>query len=329
MEKAKKNPFLLTLIIISLIVGGGALAYGFVKKSEFVKKNKTYKSRVNELDQMESMEGYPNQENINKLKDSLSSYRGKIEGLRSALQSSTITSLKTIPSSKFASNLVKANKRIKALYNEKGILLPEDWYCGFEKYRTVPAPRAATGILNYQLGAMDWLHTTLADHNPQELLNIYRKSANAEVNAGEDMNKKSNYRDKSKLQIPYSVSMPIQLTFIGYEENARSFLNALIRSNEYLFTIDTIKLKLVETKAKSEENNEGGGLPQEQESSDESLDQIFESEGNGEGGLALPDKLELSDEKLFNQVLGQEMVAVFIDLNLVYFQKQAELPEIK
>ena len=329
MEKAKKNPFLLTLIIISLIVGGGALVYGFVKKSEFVKKNKTYKSRVNELGQMESMEGYPNQENINKLKDSLSSYRGKIEGLRSALQSSTITSLKTIPSSKFASNLVKANKRIKALYNEKGILLPENWYCGFEKYRTVPAPRAATGILNYQLGAMDWLHTTLADHNPQELLNIYRKSANAEVNAGEDMNKKSYYRDKSKRQIPYSVSMPIQLTFICYEENARSFLNALIRSNEYLFTIDTIKLKLVENRAKSEESNEGGGLPQEQDSSGESLDQIFESEGNGEGGLALPDKLELSDEKLFNQVLGQEMVAVFIDLNLVYFQKQAELPEIE
>lgn len=329
MEKAKINPFLLTLLMITLVVAGGSLVFGFMKKSEFGKKNKTYKSLATQLGQMESMEGYPNQENVNKLKESLVSYKGKIEGLRNALQSSTIPSFKTMPSSRFANNLVKTNKRIKAIYDEKGILMPEDWYCGFEKYRTVPAPKGATGVLDYQLGAMDWLHTTLAEHSPAELRNVYRKSANAEVNAGEDTNKKFKYRGKNKRAVPYSVSMPIQLTFLSYEENARSFLNALIRSNNYFFTIDTIKMKLVETKGESEEDNDGEKSPQEEDPSGEALDQIFKSGKDEEGRVELPKKAELSDEKLFNQVLGKEMVAVFIDLNLVYFQKQDELPEIK
>jgi len=280
----KSNPFLVTLSIITLVVAGGLLAFGFIKKSEYDKKKNAFQSLSSQLGKMESMEGYPNQENVDKLKTTLVSYKGKIEGLRNALESSSIPAFKNV----------------------------------------VPAPKGATGKLNYQLGSLEWLHKSLAEHNPQELRNLHRKPLKEERGAGEGGKKN---KKNSRAVEPIAVSLPIQMTFVAYENDARGFLNSLVKSNEYLFTIDSIKFKLLtEAEETDEDDEEANNI--EEENPEDSFDSIFSSEeepeeGAGEnGGLKMPEKMELSDDKLFNQVLGQEKVAVFLDMNLVYFQTQ-------
>lgn len=329
MEKKKSNPFHVVLILVTLLVAGGLLGFGFMQKSQFDKDTQAFQSTARDLNVMESRNGYPSQETVDKLTNSLIAYKGKIEGLRNALKTSAVGGdFKNIPSAKFASALGKANEEMKALYEENEIILPNNWHMGFEKYTTVPAPKNATGELTYQLQAIQWLHQTLAEHNPAELRNLYRKPLTSESSSSGDENKTK--------EVSQHVSLPIELTFVAYEEDAREFLNALVKSNKYLFTLDTVKLKLLapEVEEIPEEEEESP----EDDVSEDTFDNIFEiddveevssEDGEGEEMIIEEEVDVLSEEKLFNQELGQEKVAVFLDLNLVYLTTQEPLPEIK
>lgn len=328
MEKKKSNPFHIVLILVTLLIAGGLLGFGFMKKSQFDKDTITYQNTVKDLNRMESRNGYPSQETVDKLTNSLIAYKGKIEGLRNALKTSAVGGdFKNVPSAKFASVLGKANKDVKALYEKNDIILPNNWHMGFEKYTTVPAPKNATGELTYQLQAIQWLHETLAAHKPAELRNLYREPLAAEFSSAGD--------DKKAGNTSQHASLPIEISFVAYEEDAREFLNSLVKSNKYLFTLDTVKFKLLAPEV--EEVVVDDEETPDEDVAENTFDSIFEiddveevSEEDNEGEEMEKEVVDvLSEEKLFNQELGQEMVAVFLDLNLVYLTTQEPLPEIK
>lgn len=309
MEKKKYTPFQIAMLSVAVVAGGGLLALGVVQKGDFDNNQQEYESKVKELKKMESRSGYPNKETVASVKESLVSYKGNIEGVRSTFLKSTMDDFQEVSSSRFAELLGKANTDVRSLYSENKIALPENWHLGFEKYSTVPAPKEATGVLSYQLSGMRWLHEELAKHQPKELLNLYRKPVALESGSGDvEVNKATSVY----------VALPLELTFVATEANVRSFLNALISSDDYLFTIDTIQLKSLVMKNESQAQ----ATAESEEDKSSGFSKLFEG---SEGEAASP----LSDDKLFDQVLGQELVTVLVDLNLNYLPAQMKLPEIK
>jgi len=206
---------------------------------------------------------------------------------------------------------------LKELYAEQEVTLPADWYLGFEKYTSVPAPKEATGILLYNLEALVWLHEELLKHDPDALLNLYRKPVGLEVEGGESAvsNESSNSEDE-RCNV---VKLPIELTFAAAEEDVRNFINAISKSEKFIFTIDTVKLK--QTKVEDSLTESSDEEPESNESaSADDFDSLFE-----EGDSDTEEEVELSDEKLFTQVLGKERVAVFVGLNLTYLPEPIQI----
>lgn len=308
MQKSSLNPFQLILITVAVVVGGGLLVLGFLEKRTFSKSVSEYNALSKSLSNMEAMEEYPSPEAVENAKRALTLYKGKIEGVRASLKGSTIEGFQNTTPGEFASKLNAASETLKQKYGEKRVSLPEEWYLGFEKYASVPAPKEATGVLNYQLEALTWLHEELVKHNPISVTNIYRKETREEVG------------EKALKKAPLYTSLPIEFTFVADEVNAREFLNALANSNKYFYTLDTVKIKSVEVDAEGESEESTVKV----EAKLNTLEQFLNDGGRDQNSIAEGDV----DNKIFEQILGQEKVAVFLDLNLTYFPAELKLPKL-
>lgn len=314
MEKKKTNPFYIILILLALLIGGGLLAFGFMKKSEFGDTITTYRAKKQKVDKINALEGSPNKETVDTLESDVVRFKGKIEGLRTSIGSTTNVSLQKIPPAEFASNLERSATEVKAQYEGKGIELPENWNLGFEIYSAKIASAESTGELNYQLEASKWLHETLAKHSPLRLLNLHRSPTTTE-----DPAPSSSKRNKRNQPAAQYVSLPMEITFEAYEEDARAFINTLMSSTDYFFTVDSLKMKLLDPVVEAPEKEETSN---NQPSEDLDFSQIFS--GTEEGSEEEEEEVTLSDEKIIDIVLGQETVAVFLDLNLVYLIEEEE-----
>ncbi len=325
MEKKKINGFQLVLLLVVLVVGGALLALGLIKRSEYTKNVDQFKTQATRLAKMESMEGYPSDESVAQLKEGLVSYRGKIEGVRESLKSSVVTSFINVNSGDFASKLNKSHEEVKRVYTDKRVSFPENWYLGFEKYTAVPALKEATGILSYQLDALKWIHLKLGEHSPVALNNVHRSALSQESSE----QKKAKKTPKGKMAQPVYHRMPLELTFTSTEANARAFLNDLAKSQEYYYVINTIKIQSIEAPEGAEilvEDNEAAEPSQDGASEENLLESVFDNTETEEDEEAIS---EDNGNKLFEQVLGNENVVVFLDLDLIYLPAKLELPEIR
>ncbi len=298
----KLTPFQISLGVTTLIIAGGVLGFGIVNQMSYSKNKAKFQADSSALLKMESMKGYPNQENIDILQAELKDYDTDLKKAAEYLKPFEIASFSNSSTSAFASELKAASQNVAKQFEENGIGLPEDWYLGFEKYSSVPAPKNATGALSYQLGAIKFLHEQLVAVNASELLNL-RRSAIAQ----EGEQEKSNARKPKGIEV---TKMPLEISFVASEAGARQFLNELVAVNNYLFTVNTLKLKTKSVEYADKASAEKSDSP----SDSEVVSFIFDEE-------EMEVDQSSQNEKLFEQVLGQEQVEVFLSLNVVYLTK--------
>ena len=326
MEKVKLTKFQLILLLLVVIIGGGLIALGVVKKAAYGKNIKEYEDQKNSLESMEEMQGYPNEKNVNILRDGLVSYKGQVESVRNSLKARKDDSFVNTDPATFSSSLEKAYTGVKDLYEEKNIELPREWYLGFEQYSSDLPAKGVTGLLGYQVEALNWLHTELATYNPSKLNNLYRKPVEIpEKVTGKKKKSKKKKGKKGSATTPSKMaytSMPIELCFTARESNAREFINSLTQSDEFYFTVDTIKLKSTPAPVVEVDEEED---EEEPESSSSGLGGVF----GGGSSSSTQSTISNSNEKIFSQVLGQEYVTVLLDLNLVYLPTEFKLSNIK
>ncbi len=308
MEKKKISGFQIILIALTVVLAGGALVLGFLQKSAFGKNTQAYNAKLGQVSQMKSMAGAPRQETVDQMTDSLKDYQKTLDVLQKELSFAEAPEFKNVKPAEFSDKVTQQTKRLKAAYAEKGVRLPADWHLGFEKYSSVLAPQEATGVLLYQLDALVWLHEELLKVQPDGLVNLYRKPISLEVESGESaINNRQSNRAPEKTTV---TQHPIELSFISREPKARAFINEILKSKKFLFTVDTVKLQEVTVEDSLD------AVEEEESDTTEDAASVFDaifSEDEGE-----EEDVPLSNEKLFTQVLGKERVAVFIDLNLSY-----------
>ncbi len=309
MEKKKLSGFKLLLIILTLVLAGGAGVLGFLQKKQFDANTQAYATKAAELKKMKEMDGYPSQESVDTLSSAITNYEGVLTDLGQDLATSTGIKFENVEPAKFSARVTKATKALRAKYSEAGVELPEEWSLGFEKYVSILPPKEATGILLYNLEALVWLHEELLSSNPSKLVNLHRKAVALEVEAGESVRQNNQSNRRGKNQKPAVVAMPMEISFITKENGARDFLNRIVNADKYFFTIDTLKLQEVKAVGLERTVNSAPAEPEESFG----LDAVFSSDES-----TTEEVIEFSDEKKFTQVLGKELVAVFIDLNLTY-----------
>ena len=232
--------------------------------------------------------------------------------------------LETIDPEQVRLNLHKVVNAFKVKAKDQGARLNEGFNLGFEAYVTAPALQQATGVLQYELGAINWLADQALDCDITEIVRIYREKLPIEtaVNPAATDTKKGSAKKAAgktaKLDNPdlYQV-LPISITLKGGRQSVNKFINAVIDSEKYLFTIQAIRclnekntaLSIKEQpKAKKSDAQGGGG-------------------GSFDFGAALQqDKAKAANqpaaaiaEEIVTPVVGSEKVDFHVVLNLILF----------
>lgn len=343
MNWAKENKFEAGLLGLAIAAAVGTYFFAGSKAEKYEEAKQLFDAGAGQLQNLERRQPYPSAEKLEDRRKEVVEYRGKVEGLQKALLTYRPEEFKKIRPGEFTTKMNKVGGELRALYQEKGIVFPTKWQTGFEVYIASPPKDEATDFLNYQLDGMSWLFKELAASGPSELLNVYRPAL--PVEQGKPMLSKGS-------NAPFYL-LPLELTFRGRESSLRQILSRLAASKDFFFVVRGVRVqntKVDKAPRSSDVKFEnapvglpGGdpfegfgdfGLPEE--------DAAPADEGAGDA-VVVPDPVDPEpappapepepakgdQERILGQVLGAEEINVFLQLDLVLFRDNVNLPATK
>lgn len=333
----KENGFVIGLLAGTLLVGGGLIALGLGQGKRFAEAEASYSDLKDDVERMAKVRPYPSKENEEAREKEVKAFRGKVEGLQNALQEFRPEALEKVSPSEFQNRVVAKSASVAKLFGEKGMTFPEQFALGFERYKDELANPEATGKLNYQLEAMEWLFTELAEVETYSLKNVKRDAIPSE--SGKDW-----LADLGRQPTPLYQSMPIELVFLAEESALNEFVNKVSSSKKYFFGIDMIRISnenlnpptrgqagLEEEEAAGEEEEEeaGGAFGAFGGFSFDDADADADAEPDASDNAPAEVEQPRDTGRILGQVLGKEAVYVGLQLRLLLFTEQVKLPEIK
>jgi len=322
----KENGFAIGLLVGTLVIGGGLVALGVMQGNGFAEAEGRYSEIKDDVESMARVRPYPSEENLEEREKEVKAFRGKVEALQNALQAYRPESMEKISPSEFQNRVVSKASSLGELFDSKGIEYPEQFALGFERYKDELANPEATGKLNYQLEATEWLFRQLASVDTYAIRNARREALPSE--SGED------WLEDLRVE-PLYQSVPMEVVLLAEEKAVDEIINKITSSKEYFFTVDMIRIGNENLDAP---NRAQAGL---EESSESAADEESFDDGGGFGAFGAFDDEEeaevveeepteaLDSGRILGQVLGDEALNVGLQLRLLIFSEPVELPEIK
>lgn len=356
----KENKFEAALLGIVILAAIGAFVVGGKKGGEYQLQKDLYADNARKKATLESKNPYPNEPNVEAYENEVAEYRSVIDKLQEEFLAFRPKDFANVTPAAFTQQLNAAKQQLRDLYQAEGIEFPEnEWQLGFSQYTDSPPRDDATAYLKYELEALEWLFTTLAESSPSALLNVYRAELPVEkgqpMEGGEEDSggRRSRPRRIGTEETPPYYELPVELTFKAPEPAVREFLSELVSNDQYFFVIRSLRIQNEKRDSAPEKDDvEFDAAPAGGGGGNDAFDNAFENElipadpapgdpAPGEfppldGDLppldqpALPG-LEPSGERILGQVLGSEELFVFLELELLLF-KPAEavaMPDIQ
>ncbi len=339
----KNNKFEALLLLVVILVAGGALLYGRSKGQLYEEQRDSYQGYVQAVKGLKGKKPFPTSDNADKFEAQIDGYEGVVDALRDKMLSYRPGNLAKIPPPKFIENLNSARTEVTGTFDARRIEYPGDeFFLGFEKYTGELPKDEATAQLDYQLGAMKALFGVVADARPTALLNVYRAALPVEKDdKDEGASSKKGGKSKSsrsKQTLPYE-RLPVELTFRSTEPVMRKIIADLASHEDYYFVVRSLRIR----------NEKSGTAPSREDvqfDSVEEPDEPFEDEpfGDGFGDDVPPDGAEeeppaeeeapgeVDDapplepavavgqgRRILGQVLGAEQIEVLLEIDIVLF----------
>lgn len=354
----KENKFLSILLIITLVL---AILIAFIgmgaakKANEMADEIESTKSNITRL---ESGKPYPSTENLSEKKENLQAVLSKANEARAALLEYRPSEITNTTASAFTALFDETENGLRDLYKAKGIALPDGWHMGFEKYKTTPVDEKNTGILSYEMKAMDWLFRTVADAGVSEVSSFYREPLPPElgkpwveepVAPATSRSRRGNPAPPKPVaaNAPVAKSLPFEIVLEGREQSLRKLLSDLSNSQEHFIVVRALRVQNEKLAAPNQRQagfkdevasaaNDlfGGGafsFPAEdfeEGASDADAEEAVDAEESGEE--AAPAVIEPTDTgRILQIVAGDEKLTYFIRGELLLFDDEATLPEVK
>ncbi len=266
----KENKFLAGLLVITLLLAAAIIFFGLGQGDKLEEKLEEVAQKENSLEEMKNLNPYPTPENAAAKRSSLKAVVAKGKEAQEKVMAFRPESLETISINEFTTALTEKVAAIRELFPENKAL-PAQFNLGFKAYSGSPPDEKATGILNYQLEATDWLFKELAAAGVNQLVNFHR--AELPIEKGEDWPNAAPGKGKAnrggragrprkqtarpprggragrgargksarKPAAPEEIlpeiahRMPIELTVRGKETALRKFLESVANSDKYFY----------------------------------------------------------------------------------------------
>jgi hypothetical protein len=319
MSWIKDNKFMVSLGGGTLVGALLLLVVGLRGSKHYDQAKETFEAAAAEASGFEKLALYPKTENRDGKRKALDQYRKSVESLQSAFAAYRPQEIKNVSPQEFTDRLLAANTEVRKAFGDVGATVPETFFLGFEKYKTILAPEQTTGILDYQLGAIKNLMLALAKAKPSELKNFSRPSLTEE---------------EGQAFAPAATAVarpfPVEISFRGTEKAVGQFLSSIAKSDDSYLVVRTLRITNEKkdppraSDAKFEAAPDAAQASGADAAASEGLELLGDTSSATDG--AAPEAKVADSSRILSQVLGDEQIQVFLRLDVLQFLPAKKLP---
>lgn len=296
MKWIQENPFLSGLIGATVVIGG-ALAFLLTQAmANYQSTNDSYIASVGQLQQLQSSKPFPNEENLKIAKEKGAEFEKEAKAFQQKLLKLEVPVDSSVTPQKFQDDLRTTVDETIRKAGEANVEVPENFYLGFDQYRTnLPSDKAAP-VLARQLAVISSVVNELISSKITAVNDLKRTPLPEEGGQGQQGGGGQNNAQASKSVLS---RYPFELSFTADQSKFRGVFNALLENKQFLVI-----------RALSVQNTQLAGPPKNAGGSDDA--QASPSSSQGASG---------QDEaaKDLNVILGREQVVVSARIELIDF----------
>jgi hypothetical protein len=245
MSWVNENKFLAGFAGVTL-VGAGVLAFlVFQAKGQYQQAQATYEEQSNELNRLQTLQPFPNAENVKKLDEQRKVHAQAIVQLQQSLAKMELPSENVSPQ-QFQDRLRATVDTINQNANQNGVKRSETFNLGFDRYLSEPPRPEAAGPLARQLKAIEILVSQLIRDRVVELTELKReelpeeKVATAAAEAPPAKGGKPTGKGDPRGGLV--TSSTVEISFLAEQPSFAQSLNSLISAKEQFFVPRLIKV---------------------------------------------------------------------------------------
>jgi hypothetical protein len=324
MNWIKENKFVAGFGAV-MIVALGVLAFLFISANgKYTEVSDTYTSQSAELNRLQNLKPYPDDENLQRAAKQKDEYVGKITALQDQVAAMQF-SLQPMSPGSFQSSLKDAVNEVTTKASANGVTLPAGFYLGFQDYQSAPPRNEAAAALGQQLQAIKLVVDALLAARVAEISAISRDPLPEEAKAppateatGRPMppggpNAAANNESKLLKKEGF------QIGFVSEQSKFHRALNAISTATEQFLVVKNIRLHNEQLKGPSRtqpnSNSAGGSTPPPQATNTGDQMNLSGTAQPGTAGSVEPDWLK--------PIVGREKVNVTLDVDIIDFAKPA------
>lgn len=319
----KGNQFYTVFGVVTAVLLGTAGFYCFKGYSSFKSAGGEFDSRRSELLRLKRSEPYPNEENLTRLEKGVKEYEGEIQGLFKTLDRFQQPLNTSVTDTNFPQILKSKIAAFRALAKQKGIVIDEkeqEFYMAMNAYSKAVPKSDAVPLLDYQLGAIEYLLNILAEAGISQLIHLDRELLPVEMKgSGEGADAST---DSSSAAAKYPVSLTFETKHPAFER----LVNRIANDDKYFFIVRALRVDNSEKEGlvKGEGKDENAGPRYVNAAGDQAPDDLVNTMPQE---LDVPEQvawmrdnggfeLQSSDARI---LLGDESLRVFMVVDLVRF----------
>ncbi len=303
MNWIKSNPFLTGFIVVVAMITA-ALGY-FLNNaySTYATVSEEYDTQVGKLQQLQNRAPFPNAENNEAFSALLDEYASDYNKLLTELTEKQIP-LESISPQAFQDRLRAVVSEVQAAAESKGVVLPDDFYLGFDQYQGTLPSDAAAGPLARQMAAIKSIVDRLIEFRVASITSIDRTPLPQERGGTPPPDRNRSGGDRDKKESPeIAAAFPFEISFVTEQGRLRQVLNAAVNS-EHFFIIRNLMVT----------NSELNGPSRNSEFEDPSGAAAFSQTGS-----ASSETPETTEVKGLDVIVGREKLAVSALIELLTF----------
>lgn len=338
----KENKFLGGLLVVTLILSGLIIFLGLQVSGNVDETLAEVEQHKSDKQAARQLNPFPSAENVEEKLNNVKKMVAQAESAQSKFLAFRPKSIDNIAVGSFADRLKNADANVRAVFEENNVRLSEKSYLGFEEYKGKAPIESVTGILAYEVGAIESLFIELAKAGITEVQNFRRDKLAEETAAPEPTGRRSRRpargsrnRAKQSAGIEIAKKLPMSLTIEGSEKSIRAALEAIANSDEYFFEARVGRIQ----NPAAVPNSSGVAVKKKAVASpvvaDDSGFGVVDSgfgaiagDDADDAGVAIEEVATVS-EKILHRVAGGQNVSVFLKLDLLLFSDEKIFPAIK
>lgn len=151
MDWFKHNPFVGILLAATLVLGGGAIYFALSALSALNEQRDAFQANTGELASLQSGKPFPDEDNLRAAEAELAAARQILSDLAKMVAEQSAPLDPNLTPQRFQDALNTRVAALTAQATEAGVTLPENFYLGFDEYRTQLPSVPAAPLLGQQL----------------------------------------------------------------------------------------------------------------------------------------------------------------------------------